>query len=590
MKSKIISLCTVLIIILFNVQNSYTADIYDKKLPSKFKKECFKFSSHYTFDGKNNGKNKIILNKADAIAVQWNYLVPIIPYTSKWKMYSYSVDIFSDINFIKDNNPDTYLDLDTAKNKEIILTFDNLVKKNTFTLNFKHSAENYSPEIFISEDGNTFDEVSFSTMYDFDIKKLKIIFSPNENKKCLENNNCIREKIKITELNLIEEKKIKLIKVQWGGKIEFFSHYNCDDYINLNTIHVPFDIDINTPEVIINLEENALYNPNIEKDTDGDNIDNYDDNCEKIFNPLQKDSNSDGVGDRCSDVDNDGIVWHKDNCPTLSNPQQIDKNLNDVWDVCEFDKDKDGIFDSIDNCTTTKNALQRDVDKDGIWDLCDNCNRFNPLQVDRDKNNIGDMCDNYKRFIEKNDDDLDGIINKEDNCPAVNNTWQEDWDKDWIWDACDNCKLIQNSDQLDFNKNKKWDLCEDSDDDWIPWLQDNCINVKNPKQKDSDNDWVGDFCEDDDNDQIWFAIDNCPYDYNPRQLDSDDDGEGNVCDKKDDRLLESNKDIFTLLLVVIVIIFIWWIHVMAQKIQKKKKNKPWTFEWKTESYTKSIKK
>lgn len=70
-----------------------------------------------------------------------------------------------------------------------------------------------------------------------------------------------------------------------------------------------------------------------------------------------------------------------------------------------------------------------DQDGDGILDAQDNCPRFaNAAQVDADGNGVGDECDDY---------DVDGMVNALDNCPEVANRAQTDTDGDKIGDACD---------------------------------------------------------------------------------------------------------------------------------------------------------
>jgi spore coat protein CotH len=84
-------------------------------------------------------------------------------------------------------------------------------------------------------------------------------------------------------------------------------------------------------------------------DTDGDLIDDCNDNCPDTSNPGQTDSDSDNVGDAC------------DNCPNTPN-------------YCQTDSDEDGIGNACDNCLYTANTNQADSDGDGIGDVCDDCN------------------------------------------------------------------------------------------------------------------------------------------------------------------------------------------------------------------------
>ena len=587
-KKHMTKIILVLLLSILMANTSLARDIYEKELPSKFRVECFEFSSSYNFLKKDQARYKIELNKSDTIAVKDWHLIPIIPYKILGNSYDYTIDSFTNISYITDNNKATFIELDTEKSTAILLWFKEVVKRNTFWLKFKHSAVWYIPELYISVDWKKFSPVSFSSIYDFDIRFLKIKFVKKYN-------TAKREKIKIYQLSFNKEENLNLIKVAWGWQVDFYSNYKCDDYINLSTLHVPFEIDINTPTVKVELKKNPRYNPNVDTDFDADNIQDYEDNCVEVFNPLQKDSDGDGKWDKCSDIDNDWIVWSEDNCPTISNADQKDINLNNIGDVCEFDKDMDWIFDWIDNCITTPNAHQKDSDHDGIWDMCDNCKYFNPSQKDEDKNNIWDVCDTKAKELSENDDDIDNIINGKDNCPKVANPDQKDSDKDGIWDVCDNCKTIQNTNQYDFNKNNIWDICEDSDWDWIEWIKDNCMNVVNPDQKDSDNDWIWDACEDDDNDKIWFANDNCPTVYNPFQKDIDEDGIGDKCDEKDNRVLESNKTLFIGLLILVAVIFGAGIYLMIQKMKTMnwwfvKKEVKVTPKPKSTKKTKSIKK
>jgi len=129
-------------------------------------------------------------------------------------------------------------------------------------------------------------------------------------------------------------------------------------------------------------------------DQDCDGIDDDVDNCPKIFNPAQTDTDGDGKGDACDicpddatnscnvvDSDGDGVADSEDNCPNTPNADQADADGDGVGDVC-------------DNCVNTRNPLQGDNDGDGVGNLCDNCiNTANPAQVDTDQDGIGDLCD-----------------------------------------------------------------------------------------------------------------------------------------------------------------------------------------------------
>jgi len=100
-------------------------------------------------------------------------------------------------------------------------------------------------------------------------------------------------------------------------------------------------------------------------DQDGDGIDDVDDNCPTIFNPVRV---MDGTAQ--PDTDNDGFGDVCDVCP-----------LNEGG--CELpdptDRDKDTIENFQDNCPNVANTDQADADDDGTGDLCDSCpNYANP--------------------------------------------------------------------------------------------------------------------------------------------------------------------------------------------------------------------
>ncbi|MGV8169133.1 MAG: thrombospondin type 3 repeat-containing protein [Candidatus Nanoarchaeia archaeon] len=183
-----------------------------------------------------------------------------------------------------------------------------------------------------------------------------------------------------------------------------------------------------------------------------------------------------------------------------------------------------------------------DADWDSILDCNDNCATVqNTYQEDFDNDTLGDVCDS--------DDDGDNVSDDSDNCLLVYNPNQADIDNDGIGDVCDtdddgddnsdeedNCPFVYNPDQADMDDDGIGDVCDtDDDNDNVSDEEDNCLLVYNPNQADADNDGIGDVCdEDEDGDDVNNEDDNCPSIYNPDQADSDGDGIGNACDNDDD--------------------------------------------------------
>ncbi len=154
-------------------------------------------------------------------------------------------------------------------------------------------------------------------------------------------------------------------------------------------------------------------------------------------------------------------------------------------------------------------SLPKDQDEDGILDVNDNCpSTPNPDQADIDNDMVGDACDS--------DNDNDNVVNNSDNCEFIKNSGQEDTDRDGHGDVCD----------------------DDDDNDTIPDLYDNCPLDSNSGQENSDGQGAGDAClsleEDIDSDKYQNEWDNCPTVANASQYDFDADGLGDACDSDTD--------------------------------------------------------
>ncbi len=560
------------ILVLSNAYAMNPADFLNK-IPENFTPECYEYYNKIdkALVRDNDEKYqtyKININETkDLVITQYGFILPYKYYSSNTSdIYNYENNIWwENIKYLTDYNYNTFFELDSKTNDEIILSFREKLEAKNFSFIFNYNADNLKAEYYISDNNINWDLIKEENMSDFSFSYLKIKFI---NKSPIDSRS-YRENIKVYELNFPKKSNTILVKSFYNDDIEIYSTYNCSEQ-NFSTSFKSYDlfsINSDTETLDIKSEQNPKYNVYTKKDYDNDWVEDSIDNCIYRYNPNQTDTNWDGKWDACMDDDKDWIIWFYDNCVQIYNPDQKDVNRNNVWDVCEFDKDGDSIFDSIDNCITIPNLDQKDSDKDGIWDACDNCKSYNPSQRDFNENGIWDVCEEIEKNLAENDNDEDEIINSKDNCKNIFNPEQLDSDKDWIGDLCDNCVQIQNPKQIDENKNGVWDMCEDSDWDNIVWYLDNCLNVKNENQEDSDNDGTWNVCEDDDGDNIIYANDNCPNTYNPDQIDIDKDGLWDKCDDKDNRYIESNSNFFIALFVFITIAFFFGTYLMIRKLK-----------------------
>ncbi len=139
------------------------------------------------------------------------------------------------------------------------------------------------------------------------------------------------------------------------------------------------------------------------------------------------------------------------------------------------------------------------------------------------------------------DQDDDGVANRDDNCLTAANLDQADGDNDGVGDACDNCPAYPYPSQSNTDGDVFGDFCDadidgdgvlnvldacprdaagsvDSDADLVCDGADNCPGRGNPDQADCDGDGEGDPCDPDfDDDGIANSTDSCPFAFNPTQ-------------------------------------------------------------------------
>ncbi len=167
-------------------------------------------------------------------------------------------------------------------------------------------------------------------------------------------------------------------------------------------------------------------------DSDGDQIAN--DGCPTVGDEAETDCED--------DVDDDADGWVNDGCPAIGEPEDSTPTEPDEGGQVLFRNPEAGTY-----TFTTVTVGLRDADGDSYENPLDTCpfdpNVGNPRiggDGDLDTDGLDAACDPID-LATNSDEDLDGYVNRGDNCPLVangeNEDNQADEDDDLIGDACD---------------------------------------------------------------------------------------------------------------------------------------------------------
>ena len=225
---------------------------------------------------------------------------------------------------------------------------------------------------------------------------------------------------------------------------------------------------------------NVTFGTALDADKDGTNNEN--DTCPYDAHPLMgtHDEDFDFLQTQCDpddaeneedpsqsgkneDQDDDGIDNFADTCPLIANEDQADQDEDFIGDACDQNpSEPDGVMDlsmlplAGDYEFTVFTVGQRDADNDTYQNSSDTCpfvaNAGNPTQLaggDADQDGLDAACDPNDDLTTggaNSDEDGDGYLNRQDNCPLILNGQestddptgnQNDEDFDTIGDVCD---------------------------------------------------------------------------------------------------------------------------------------------------------
>ena len=182
-------------------------------------------------------------------------------------------------------------------------------------------------------------------------------------------------------------------------------------------------------------------------DADGDGLPYWSDNCPLVFNPSQKDTDSDGVGDACDCVGKEcGPDGYGGTCGECEEEFECSPqgHCKATWcvgegDFLELEEDTPPCCEGLTALPYFKMIPGDDCD---AAECCFWCEATDLLVCTKCGDGVcgpGENacnCEDHPCYLML-DSDNDGVVDVDDNCPIVPNPDQTDTDLDGMGDACD---------------------------------------------------------------------------------------------------------------------------------------------------------
>jgi hypothetical protein len=163
------------------------------------------------------------------------------------------------------------------------------------------------------------------------------------------------------------------VSATWSGSISGPGAHSFSTSVSLPTgdVYAFYGMAHATDSNLVDPEEEVSVGPVCGDDSDGDGVNDDEDNCPSAANSDQADLDEDGLGNVCDDdQDGDGVSNDADNCPFDVNSDQADTDHDGAGSACDDDVDGDGVLEAADACADTPSGEVVNADGCSVSQLC----------------------------------------------------------------------------------------------------------------------------------------------------------------------------------------------------------------------------